>query len=329
MSGIVWGAALLAGATSLAAPLVLRPQLARLGIFDLPNHRSSHSLPTLRGGGLAPLLGMVAGAVWGFVLLNGTVATALGGVAIAGLLVGLVGFIEDIHGIRILLRAALQFAIGGGFAAFVSLDPSMSWIWVPAAALFFAAEVNFTNFMDGINGMSCLHGVVVGLVFAVIGASENLRWLTVIGILLTFAFAAFLPWNLVPPGLFLGDVGSYLLGGTIGATVIATLAAGVNPITVLAPLAVYWADTLTTLIRRMRRREPIFQSHRTHVYQQLTDAGISHMGVASVVAGFTLATSVLGLLVLKSVISWLIGTLSILLVVATYLFLSRAVRRRV
>jgi len=194
----------------------------------------------------------------------------------AAVAIGLVGLVEDIKGLRILARAGLQFLIGGALFAYLAFNVGASLLWLPLAALFFAANVNFTNFMDGVNGISGMHGAVVGISFAVMGGLSGLTWLVGLGLIVAISFAAFLPWNLVPPGMFLGDVGSYLLGGVVGAIAIAALAAGLNPLGVLSPLGVYWADAVSTLALRAARGERLFEAHRSHTYQRL--ASIFHDG---------------------------------------------------
>lgn len=296
MSAVIWGAVGIATLVALLVPFVLRPMLVRVGSFDVPNHRSSHSRPTLRGGGIAPLLGLVAGGTVAVLFLSSPDQFALVGVLAAAVAMGTVGVAEDLHGLRVLIRAGLQFLIGGTVAVFLVYLTAGSWLWVPAAALFFAANVNFTNFMDGINGISGLHGLATGLAFAALGYGVGLTWLIVAGLLIAGTFGAFLPWNLVPPGMFLGDVGSYLLGGAVAATAIAAISFGVQPVAVLSPLAIYWADTVSTLLRRVGRGESVFEAHRTHVYQRLTGTRLSHMSVSLLVGAFTLGTSALGMM---------------------------------
>ena len=294
MSESLWTAVIVAGVVALITPIGLRPLLCRLKAFDVPCDRSSHSQPTLRGGGLASLVGFASGCVVAIVALPREAATYVALVASAAIAISIVGFVEDVRGVRASVRASLQFLIGAAIGMALSLMTGTSLLWLPLAALFFAANVNFVNFMDGVNGITGLNGMVAGLAYAALGAIAALPWLTVLGLLTAIVFAAFLPWNLTPPGMFLGDVGSYLLGGALGATAIAALMSGFNPIEALAPLTVCWADTVSTLVGRLRRGEHVFEAHRSHVYQRLTRCGWSHVAVASVAALFTLAASLVG-----------------------------------
>lgn len=320
----MWTAVAAAGLVALISPFAFRPVLTRLGVLDVPNGRSSHSRPTLRGGGVAPLLGLVAVIVVMVVLAQPTEgARPLAVVFGAGLLAGLLGLAEDVRGLRTSVRAAAQFLIGLTVAAVFLADAGGSLFWLPVAALFFAANVNFTNFMDGVNAISSLHGFVVGGTYALLGTVTSLPWLTLVGLVIAVCYLAFLPWNLTPPGVFLGDVGSYLLGGLIGAAALAALSAGVNPVASLAPLTLYWADTVSTLVRRATRGEPVFHAHRTHAYQRLTNTQLSHVTVAHIVALFTLFTGVIGVLIQTERLAWPMGLLAILGAGALYLALPR------
>ncbi len=323
MTVIPWGAVVVAGTLALAVPFGLRPLLHRFGAFDVPNHRSSHSSPTLRGGGVAPLLGMLGGGVWATLLLDGTTRLFVGVIIAAAVITGVIGLAEDIRGLRVAVRAALQFVIGAAVAITLGAAAGIHWLWIPVAALFFAAHVNFTNFMDGVNGISGLHGLVAGLLYAALGVATDLPGLIVIGLITSVAFAAFLPWNFASPGMFLGDVGSYLLGGVLGATAIAALSAGLNPVAALAPLSIYWADALTTLFRRAARGEPVFEAHRTHAYQRLTNTGFSHIAVAAVVAAFTAAAGGVGILVGGATLHWVLGAVFVVAVAGVFLALPR------
>lgn len=310
MTGMAWGAVIVAGVVSLAAPFGLRPLLHRLGVFDVPNHRSSHSRITLRGGGVAPLLGILVGGIWAGATLDGEARLLVGVVIAAAVIMSLVGLAEDIRGLRVVVRAGLQLLIGAAIAVTLGAASGIHWLWIPVAALFFAANVNFTNFMDGVNGISGIHGLVVGLIYAALGALSDLPGLVAVGLIIAASFVAFVPWNFAPPGMFLGDVGSYLLGGVVGATAIAALTAGLDPVAALAPLAIYWADAVSTLFRRAAQGEPVFEAHRSHAYQRLTNTGFSHIVVAVIVGVFTAAVGGIGLLVGASLLnSWLAAVL--------------------
>lgn len=139
------------------------------------------------------------------------------------------------------------------------------------------AYVSVFNFMDEINGISAAQATVAGLHWPLlVGMSEGLPALMGGGGLLVGCAVGFAPFNFPKARVFLGDAGSYFLGAWIGALVVIGIQAGINPETLLAPLALYLADTSTTIIRRVRAGEIWYQPHRCHTYQQLIALGWSH-----------------------------------------------------
>jgi len=284
---------------SLLLPFVLKPLLERWGVVDIPNERSSHHRTVIRGMGLAVAAAVLVGD--GLALLTGTIrvdrSVALVVLAVAALSATL-GWAEDYRGVSVRGRLAAQLGLGlAATAVLVTVLGTSVW-WLPVGTLAIAAYINMANFMDGINGISGLHGLTAGLLYAWAGASNDLPWMIAAGLAVAGGFAGFLPWNLGRGTVFLGDVGSYLLGGSLAAIAVAAFLSGVYVEYLLPPLAVYVADTAVTLVRRIRAGEVWYRPHRQHVYQRLTDVGLSHVGSALVVSGATVlvsAASVLGL----------------------------------
>lgn len=303
------GAALL---VSLMSPIVLRPVLHRHGIVDRPNERSSHVNPTLRAGGIAPLAGFLLGCGLLVAVLDGQSRAVVWIVALGALLAGLLGLTEDVRGLSVLVRAAGLLVVGLVVGILLGAVFSASWWQGAVGALALLVYVNITNFMDGIDGISGLHGLIGGGAYALFGVLSHTPWLALSGMVVGAAFAAFLPWNLRTPGIFLGDVGSYLLGASLAGMGVAAWFAGFSPVVVLAPCAIYLADTFSTLARRVAREEPILRSHRTHIYQRLTDTGLGHVQVATIVSLLSLSTSTLGAMALRG---WLSSWLALLLIV--------------
>lgn len=293
----IWSVALLVLIVSLALPAIIRPILVRIGVTDIPNDRSSHTQPAIRGVGLAPMIALAAGGLLIAYTFGstGSWASLLSCVAVATL-AATVGLVEDIRGIPTRRRAGLQAGVGlaGATAIVVVADQPLAWI--PLGALAIAVYINAANFMDGIDGISGLHGVVVGTVYAVIGLMVGADWLVAGGAMLAAAFLGFLPWNVLRGRMFLGDVGSYLLGAMVAALAFAAFVNGANPIALTAPVTLYLVDTGVTIMRRVRDGEPWLEAHRSHMYQRLTDRGLSHIQVATIVAVGSFAAGLAGLL---------------------------------
>ncbi len=261
------------------------PALRRWGIVDVPTARSSHRLPTIRGAGLGPASGVLAGLLTAVVVLppeDDRLVTVLLGTALATSAVGLA---EDIRGLRVSTRVATQSGLGLllGALLVVLLDRPLWWALLMALAG--AVYVNAANFMDGVDGMSALHGLVSGVYFVVLGLGLEQSWLVAAGAVTAGAFTGFAPWNLLRGRVFLGDVGSYLLGALVVGCGASALLSGVPLLLAVAPALPYLGDTGLTVLRRAWRRERILEAHRTHVYQRLTDRGCGHLASAGIVAG--------------------------------------------
>lgn len=303
---------------SVLLPFAVRPMLVRLGIVDVPNERSSHERPVLRGLGLAVfiaigLVGIAATSWFGISDPHGANWKFLLTITIGTLLSGLLGLSEDIRGLSVPVRSAALLAIAASASlAIVLLARSTDRGGVPGlnagelptwvligfglyAIPFISSYINVANFMDGLNGISGFHGVIAGLTFAAAGALSAQPWLIVAGVVLAAAWAGFLPWNLTKPGAFAGDVGSYLLGGAVSMTSFAALLTGVPVLATIGPMVIYFGDVGTTLVKRVRAGHKWDEPHKEHAYQRLQQSGLTHVAASGVNAAFTLAASVLGL----------------------------------
>lgn len=314
---------------SLLLPFAFIPLLRRLGVVDVPNERSSHTKVVIRGVGATIAAGVLAGLaaalLTGYVAVDRSLLLVLMAVIAAA---SLLGWIEDFRGLSVRVRFGLQLLIGAAGTTALAAALGQSFWWVPVGTLVIAGYINVANFMDGVNGISGLHGVAVGILYAVSGVLSDQVWLIAAGAVIAAAFAAFLPWNLGRGSVFMGDVGSYLLGASIAGTAVAAFLAGVYVEYLLFPILIYVLDTFTTLVRRIWRGERWYAAHRQHVYQRLTDAGLSHLQSALLVTLCTAAAGTTGLITGGS--SWGVtaaGTVFVAAVAAFYLASPRLVAR--
>ncbi|MCT0229506.1 glycosyltransferase family 4 protein [Synechococcus sp. CS-1324] len=255
----------------------------RQRLLDQPNARSSHRLPTPRGGGVAfvavsCLMGLILG-------LTGS-ASWLVWLPLICAPLAITGFLDDRHDLPAALRFGIQALTAIGLIS-VAAVPLPWWI-LPLVVIGITAVVNFVNFMDGLDGL------VAGCL-AVVFAVAALRLGTEAPWSLVGALLGFLAWNWSPARVFMGDVGSTFLGAVFAGTV---LQAG-DAATALALLLVGFpllADALICVLRRAVAGQPVFQAHRLHLYQRLHQAGWSHQQVATL---YIAATGLGGLLLLN------------------------------
>jgi UDP-GlcNAc:undecaprenyl-phosphate GlcNAc-1-phosphate transferase len=265
--------------------------LRRWQVIDVPGRRSSHLVPTPRGGGLPIAVGLLAAAALTRYGASAAFAAAVG-------LLGALGLADDLRTLPVGRRLALQ-AVGSVIAAVLllaglHLKPAEAMVAIAVAAVWITGFVNVFNFMDGVNGISAAHALIAGIAYACYGEWEQSYFLIYAGLAIALSALLFLPWNAGRARVFLGDVGSYALGAALAVLAARAVLRGVPVEAVLGPLALYLADTGWTLLRRVRAREPWLQSHRTHVYQQWCDAGWSHQEVTLMTGALTILLTLLG-----------------------------------
>lgn len=254
----------------------LRAALIRWKLYDVPNSRSSHSTSVPRGGGIAPVVAGTATSWFGGPRPSARVAAPV-------LALGAIGLADDITGgLSPAVRLVAQIANG----AVLSSGPL-----TPVGAVGAAGIVNVVNFMDGINGISAGTAIVWGVnaITLARAADDDLAHL---GALALGGALGFLPHNAPSARFFLGDVGSYSLGGLMAAGVVSRTRF-MDQWQVAAPLLLYGLDATQAVVSRVRSSQPLGVAHRGHVYQQLVDQGWSHTSVATfhaALAGFIAAS---------------------------------------
>ena len=326
---VVGSAALAFASCLVAAPGVLW-LLRREQILDPPSDRSSHHESTPRGGGLAPAFGCLLAAT--------VVSTKLGGDGRAAILflaggMGLVGLIDDLHPLEPFPRLVVQTLVSVAGSVWLGQDLSGSDTWritfMLGLVVWLIGFVNAFNFMDGINGISVVQVILAGATWWVLGETQHLPGLAAAGLIAAAAAAAFAPFNTPRATMFLGDVGSYFFGAWLATAAVIGLRGGIPPEAVLAPLAVYGADTLLTLLRRVRRGDSWYRPHREHTYQMLVQAGWSHGRTSLVVGVAIIVTTALGALsVTDSLAARGIGDLCMVGALTAYVSLPTMVVRR-
>jgi UDP-GlcNAc:undecaprenyl-phosphate GlcNAc-1-phosphate transferase len=276
-----------AGVVVVVTEPVMIALLRRAAAVDMPGLRSSHTVPTPRGGGAPVTAGLVVAAA-----AMHSVPSAAFGIAVA--MFAAIGFAEDLCGLSVGERLMLQCCAAIVVACLLVSPVQMSAAATAVAAVWVAGVVNAFNFMDGVNGISAAHALIGGVAYGCLGAWRTDPFLITAGAAVAAVALAFLPWNAVRARVFLGDVGSYGLGAALAVLAAYAVLHGVPAEAAIAPLALYLADTAWTLQRRIRAGERWLEPHRTHIYQRWCDAGWSHQRVTVVSAAATTALCLLG-----------------------------------
>lgn len=257
--------------------------LAARSIMDHPNHRSSHSRPTPRGGGLAVItmlvltLGLLA---WRFE------DPWLGALAVGSVAMATLGWSDDRKGLSARLRLGIQSAIVAALVLALPHETRLVPNILPfgveriAIALGWLWFVNLYNFMDGIDGLSGLETTMIAVGLALLaGLSMTYPSWGYAGWATAGAAIGFLRWNWHPARIFLGDVGSLPLGFLMGGLLILLASSDNGLIPALLLPLYYLMDATTTLCMRLIRGEKIWQAHREHSYQQAAQRMGRHDGV--------------------------------------------------
>lgn len=278
-----------AAASSALLCILLRPLLVRYALAR-PNARSSHRVPTPQGGGTAVLGGGVL-ALWLVVSLLPPSAGLAGlvFVGLASVALAVVGAWDDIRplpaGLRLGLQALCVAVVLVYAAPDIRLFPQMPLALERCLALLAGVWfVNLTNFMDGLDWITIAGFVPLAGALA-LAASLGLIDLPtgLLAAALCGGLIGFAPFNKPVARLFLGDVGSLPIG-LVSAYLLYRLA-GTGALAAALILPLYHVmDATLTLLRRLARRERVWEAHRSHFYQQATTNGYSVASIVSQVA---------------------------------------------
>ena len=247
------------------------------------NERSSHTIPTPHGGGIAISIAWLIGLI--YLNINDQIESNLFYALLAGFGIAVISFIDDIVDLKPKIRMIAHFLfstvgfwfLGGlnsiDFGLFsISDDYYISSIIGIVAIVYF---INIANFMDGLNGFIGVEMVFLSIAGFVLFGDAHF-------VVLCVAILGFLYWNFGNHAkIFLGDSGSTLLGYNIAIfTIYYANIDSVNLWIWLILFGLFWFDATLTIVRRKLNGEQITQAHKKHGYQRLNQSGWSHLYVS-------------------------------------------------
>jgi Fuc2NAc and GlcNAc transferase len=267
---------------SFALTYIIKQYAIKKSLVAIVNERSSHTVPTPHGGGIAITIIWFIGII--YLYLSNQIDMNIFYAFLAGSIISVVSFFDDLYELSPKLRIVVQsivaliglYFIDGfhslGFGVFEITNTFVTNLFAFLLILWF---INLTNFIDGINGY-------VGSMFVFLGVAGFTLFDDSYFLILIVAVLGFLYWNWNKAKIFMGDVGSTLLGYNIA---IITLSFGNQSsdnfwIWILL-FSLFWFDATITLIRRKMNGENLSQAHKKHAYQRLTQAGWSHYKVTN------------------------------------------------
>ncbi len=290
---MIWGLILLTTAVLVAGfmPLLIG-FLQRKAMLDIPNERSSHTIPTPRGGGFLalglPWLGLVAALLSGIIPAELTVSlwSLAGALLVLMIISGLDDRLNLPQSVRLLVQAiavsAVVFCLPQGVRVFPILPHFAEQILLVLGLIWM---VNLTNFIDGIDGITSVNGLSTVIGFGLVAAVSPVFPLSMS--LVGGGLLGFLLWNRPPARVFMGDVGSVALGLWLGYG-LCVLSSTIGLIPALLCTLYPLADATYTLVKRALQKKKVWQAHREHFYQLAVQNGRTHGRVITIIFIFNM-----------------------------------------
>jgi Fuc2NAc and GlcNAc transferase len=254
-------------------------------LLDRPNERSSHAVPTPRGGGVAIVTTFLLALV-GLTLVDAASVRLCTAVWGAGLTVAALGFVDDRGHVSARWRLAGHIAAAVWALGWIGALPALPMLGVaidfgpfiyPLAVVFLVWWINLFNFMDGIDGIASVQAMGMGLGGALVWWLSQPVGDWFAAVLFAACVAGFLVWNFPPARIFMGDAGSGFLGLVVA--LFALWSARQTPQLFFSWLILggcFMVDATTTLVRRVRRGDRFYEAHRSHAYQYAARIHGSH-----------------------------------------------------
>lgn len=238
------------------------------------NERSSHTVPTPHGGGIAIAVTWFFGL--SYLYLNDKMDASLYAALMSGILISVVSYADDLFELSAKVRLVTQAIVAvaglyflGGFKEINLFFFSVDNIFIANIFAFILIIwfINLYNFLDGIDGYAGSEAIFLGLAGYLMFGGEHF-------LVLATAVLGFLVWNWHKAKIFMGDVGSTLLGYTVAIfTLYYANQEATNFWIWIILFGIFWFDATLTLLRRYGNKEQLSKAHKKHAYQRLSQSG--------------------------------------------------------
>ena len=304
----LWAKLLLAAAAAFGLCFLMTPPVKRfaelVGAVDQPNERRVNKVPIPRMGGLAIFLGFVV-----TVLIFVDLSTQVTGILLGAVIIAVMGAVDDIVSLNAWIKFALQIVAAGvaircgvvfdaisnpNFLSFETTLP-IGALSVPLTLLWIVACTNAVNLIDGLDGLAVGVSAISSVTMLVVSLIVSEPTVSLMLAALSGACLGFMPYNLNPAKIFMGDVGSQMLGyvlATVSTLGLFKFHAIITFFVPLMALALPLADTTFAFVRRISRGQSPFHADRGHLHHRLLDMGMSQKQVVALMYGIS---AVLGL----------------------------------
>jgi Fuc2NAc and GlcNAc transferase len=261
---------------------IIKNYYIKNAILEEVNERSSHTVPTPHGGGIAIVITWFVGI--GYLYFNNQIESDLFFALVMGIIISVVSYFDDIYDLSPKVRLLAQGVVAFGGLYFIGGFDSLNLfvfnidnqiITNVFAFLLIVWFINLYNFLDGINGYAGSEAIFLSIAGLLIFGGAHFGVLAV-------AVLGFLYWNWNKAKIFMGDVGSTLLGYNVAIfTLYYANQEATNLWVWIILFGVFWFDATLTLIRRKLNGEKLSQAHKKHGYQRLNQSGWSHYKVTN------------------------------------------------
>jgi len=289
---------------SFGLTFIYRRWAIRRSILDIPNERSSHEAPVPRGGGIAIVITFYS--YLSYLLLTGQIEKDLFFALLPGLVLAVIGIVDDFRSISPLIRISIQFVCAGvalfflsGFDGLFGIHQKLLWSAIMIIGIVWF--INLFNFLDGSDGNASMEAIFIAISLWIFSGVDVL-------LILAFSVGGFLFWNWPKARIFMGDVGSTVLG-----FVLAVLGVYLHNEELLVfhyfiiLSALFWFDASITLFRRIVKREKLIHAHKKHIYQRAIQWGFSHQKILFLGLAINLIFLLICFVVSKGYVNWISG----------------------
>ena len=303
--GLAAAALLVAALVALITTPVVRSLAVRMGAVDVPKDgRRMNDHPIPRMGGLAIFFGFILS-----VLIFQTLTPSLRGMLLGSVIIVVLGILDDIYALPALPKfliqivAALVAVLEGNRIEFLS-NPNifskepfweLGWLSIPISVLWIVAITNSVNLIDGLDGLACGVSTISSMTLLVIALIVSEPDVAILMAALAGACIGFLPYNLNPAKIFMGDTGSTFLGFILATVSIQGLFKFYAIISFAVPflmLGLPIFDTCFAILRRVAKGQSPMSPDRGHIHHRLIDMGFSQK---QAVAVLYIISAILGL----------------------------------
>ena len=284
----VMSAILIAFLVSIAVTPAVKSFASKVGAIDVPDHkRHIHDHPIPRMGGLAIFFGFLLS-----VLLFADITTEVRGILLGAIIIVATGAMDDVislkPGTKFLAQIiAAVIAVIHGVVIRVVMNPNvfsetesvlLGWLAIPITILWIVGITNSVNLIDGLDGLAVGVSTISCITILVVALRVAEPNVAIIVAALAGACIGFMPYNLNPAKIFMGDTGSLLLGYVLSTVSVLGLFKFYTVVTFVVPvlaLAVPLSDTLFAFVRRIVHGQSPFQADRGHFHHKLMDLGLN------------------------------------------------------